>query len=466
MTTSQKHNSGQHPASFRDPSGFLFSRDKVLYRQVNRRYEQEYARLMESGLYDRLVKARLLIPHVEVNQVPAESDLAHKIIQPECVPFISYPYEWSFGQLKDAALATLSIQRRALKAGMSLKDASAYNIQSVRGKATLIDTLSFEIYQEGQPWVAYRQFCQHFLAPLALMALRHVRLNQLLRVYIDGVPLDLASELLPLKTRFNFGLLTHIHLHAGAQKRYSGTQVKSRTAAMNKQAMTGLVESLDSTVRKLEWKPGGTEWGNYYNITNYSDAAFEHKKQLVREWSARVQPSVVWDLGANNGVFSRVAGEAGAFVVSSDIDPAAVEQNYHQVKAEKTENVLPLLIDLTNPSPSIGWANEERDSFRARGPADMALALALIHHLAISNNVPLLQVADFFAKIGRWLVIEFVPKADSQVQKLLVSREDIFPDYTRAGFEAAFRQRFRIAEAVNVRESERVLYLMESLKFP
>jgi len=453
--------SGQLSASFRDPSGFLFSRDGVLYRQINRKYEVEYARLMESGLYEKLVKAGLLIPHIEVDQAPAESGLAYQIIQPELVPFISYPYEWSFGQLKDAALCTLSIQRRALKAGMSLKDASAYNIQFVGGKPTLIDTLSFEIYKEGQPWVAYRQFCQHFLAPLALMALRDVRLNQLLRVYIDGVPLDLASGLLPSKTRLNFGLLTNIHLHAGAQKRYSGAEVKSRAATMSKQAMTGLIDGLSSAVRKLDWKPGGTEWGNYYDITNYSDAAFEHKKQLVREWSVRVKPALVWDLGANNGVFSRIAGETGAYVVSSDIDPAAVEQNYRQMKADKTENLLPLLLDLTNPTPSIGWANRERDSFSERGPADMLLALALIHHLAISNNVPLPQVADYLAGLGKWLVIEFVPKSDSQVQKLLVSREDIFPSYTREGFESAFAQRFTIRESVQVRESDRVLYLME-----
>jgi hypothetical protein len=456
---------GQLSASFRDPSGFLFSRDGILYRQVNRKYEQEYARLMESGLYDKLVKAGLLIPHIEADQRAAESDRkadAYKIIQPERVPFISYPYEWSFGQLKDAALATLSIQRRALKLGMSLKDASAYNIQFVRGKATLIDTLSFEIYKEGQPWVAYRQFCQHFLAPLALMALRDVRLNQLLRVYIDGVPLDLASELLPFKTRFNFGLLTHIHLHASAQKKYSGADVKSRGGTMSKQALTAFLESLDSAVRKLNWNPGGTEWGNYYDITNYSDAAFEHKKQLVGEWAGRVKPALVWDLGANNGVFSRVAGEAGGYVVSSDVDPTAVEQNYRQMKGEKTQNLLPLLLDLTNPSPSIGWANQERDAFHGRGPADLLLALALVHHLAISNNVPLPQLADFLARWGKWLVIEFVPKSDSQVQKLLISREDIFPAYTREGFESAFKERFHIREAINVHESERVLYLMES----
>ncbi|NJC98555.1 MAG: SAM-dependent methyltransferase [Anaerolineales bacterium] len=457
----RKTNNGQLPASFRDPSGFLFSQGGTLYRQVNRAYEQEYARLMDSGLYEKLVKAGLLIPHVEVEQEPAESEAALRVIQPERVPFISHPYEWSFGQLKDAALATLAIQKRALKQDMSLKDASAYNIQFVRGKATLIDTLSFELYKEGEPWVAYRQFCQHFLAPLALMALTDVRLNQLLRVYIDGVPLDLASELLPSKTRFNFGLLTHIHLHAGAQRRYSGEEVKSRRGSMSRQAMIGLIDSLIASVQKLDWTPRGTEWGNYYDITNYSDAAFEHKKELVRAWTERIQPALVWDLGANNGIFSRVAGESGLYVVSFDIDPAAVEQNYRQAKKDKTGNLLPLLLDLTNPSPAIGWANRERESFGGRGPADLVLALAVIHHLAISNNVPLPQLAEFFAGTGRWLVIEFVPKSDSQVKKLLASRKDIFPTYVREGFETAFKRNFKIHEAVEVRESERVLYLME-----
>ncbi len=447
-------------ASFRDPSGFLFSQNGILYRQINRAYSKDYARLTESGLYEKLVKAGLLIPHSEVDQVPAESDLAFKVIQPERVPFISYPYEWSFSQLKDAALATLSIQKRALKLGMSLKDASAYNIQFVRGRATLIDTLSFEIHKEGEPWVAYKQFCQHFLAPLALMACRDVRLSQLLRIYIDGVPLDLASELLPAKTKFNLGLLTHIHIHAGAQKRYSDKAVAPRKGGMSKQALTGLIESLEATVKKLTWKPAGTEWGDYYEKTNYTDAAFEHKKQLVKDWSEEKKPALVWDLGGNTGVFSREAASSGAFTVSFDIDPAAVEQNYRMVKTQKEQNILPLVLDLTNPSPALGWDNAERDSFGTRGPADMALALAVIHHLAISNNVPLPQLADFFAAHCKWLVIEFVPKPDSQVRKLLASREDIFPNYTREGFEAAFSTRFTIHKSEAVRDSERVLYLM------
>jgi hypothetical protein len=465
--------------SFRDPSGFLFKRDGVLYRQVNQAYAGDYTRLMDSGLYAKLVKAGLLIPHTESDPstgfqqvrpggsgrtfVPADKKSAFRVLCPQPVPFISYPYEWSFGQLKDAALATLSIQKRVLRLGMSLKDASAYNIQFYNGKPTLIDTLSFETYKEGEPWVAYRQFCQHFLAPLALMAYRDVRLGQLLRVYIDGVPLDLASELLPIRTRWNFGLASHIHLHAGAQKRYADVAVSEARGGrkMSKEGLVGLIESLQATVRKLEWKPAGTEWADYYAAHNYTDAAFEHKKALVGDWLAKIEPKTVWDLGANIGVFSRIAAEAGAYVVSSDIDPAAVEVNYRLVKENKEQNLIPLVLDLTNPSPAIGWSNRERDSFLQRGPADAVLALALVHHLAISNNVPLSRIAELFTECGEWLVVEFVPKSDSQVQKLLRSREDIFGEYTREGFEKTFGQWYTVKDSSAVRDSARWLYLMK-----
>ena len=450
-------------ASFRDPNGFIFKQNGTLYRQVNQSYASEYSLLMESGLYAKLTKAGLLIPHEETSVSPVEPAQAFKVIQPEYVPFISYPYEWSFGLLKEAALATLSIQRRALKAGMTLKDASAYNIQLVNGKAALIDSLSFDIYHEGEPWVAYRQFCQHFLAPLALMAHMDVRLNQLLRVYIDGVPLDLASRLLPFRSRLNFGLLTHLHLHARLQKQSANptNQPKGSSGIMTKQAMLGLIENLESTVKKLNWKPAGTEWGDYYNITNYSNAAFQHKQKLVSGWVSKVEPKMVWDLGANDGTFSRLASDNGILAISFDIDPAAVEQNYRQIKEKSEKNIIPLVLDLTNPSPAIGWHNRERDALLDRAPADMVLALALIHHLAISNNVPLPQLADFFADTGKWLVIEFVPKSDTQVQKLLTSRKDIFPNYTRESFEDAFAEQFEIREKVAVEESERFLYLME-----
>jgi ribosomal protein L11 methylase PrmA len=451
-------------ASFRDPSGFLFTREQKLYRQVNRSYQDNYDQLLTSGLYEKLVKAQLLIPHKEVNIEAADPSLAYMVIEPERVHFISYPYEWSFSQLKDAALTTLRIQRLALRHGMTLKDASAYNIQFNNGKTTLIDTLSFEEYQNGKPWAAYRQFCQHFLAPLALMAKKDIRLIQLLRIYIDGVPLDLASELLPFSTRLDFGLLSHLHLHAKAQNRYARTAADisfQQKRSMSKASLMGFLEHLENTIKKLNWLPSGTEWAEYYSITNYSEVAFKHKQEMINEWLTRVSPSSVWDLGANDGEFTRLASEKGISSVAFDIDPAAVEKNYQRVKKEQSPNLLPLVLDLTNPSPSLGWHNQERQSLLDRGPSDMVFALALIHHLAISNNVPLSNTAEFFRDAGRWLIIEFVPKSDSMVQKLLSSRLDIFDRYTNKDFEKAYESCFLIHERVNLRESERVLYLME-----
>ncbi len=448
-------------ASFRDPSGFLFRHEGTLFRQVNQIYAKDFQLLQESGLYDRLVEKGLLVPHAGASLELAQTDQAHCIIEPELVPFISYPYEWSFSQLKDAALTTLRIQKIALKKGMALKDASAYNIQFHKGKPVLIDTLSFTAYTEGEPWVAYRQFCQHFLAPLALMALRDVRLRSLLRTGIDGIALDLAANLLPMRTKLNPGLLMHLHAHASSQKKHEDRQQSAKSTKVAKKALLGIIDSLRGTIRKLEWKPAGTEWGAYYSDTNYSDDSLSRKRELVKQLLSRTDARTVWDLGANNGFFSRVASEQGIPTVASDIDPTAVENNWREVKEKGEQNLLPLLMDLTNPSPDLGWDHAERTSFLGRGPADAVFALALIHHLAISNNVPLSLLSGFFAKAGRWLIIEFVPKSDSQVKRLLATREDVFPGYTMEGFEAAFSEVFDIVEAKAIEGSERTLYLLK-----
>jgi hypothetical protein len=451
---------GSLGSSFRDPSGFLFTREGVLYRQINRVGRESYDGLMTGGLYAELTEAALLIPHAEVGDAPAAPEIAYRVLRPEPVGFISYPYEWSFSQLKDAALATLAIQTRALARGMSLRDASAYNIQFHRGRPLLIDTLSFETLREGEPWVAYRQFCQHFLAPLALMARRDIRLGQLLRVHLDGVPLDLAAALLPARTRWQLGLAMHLHAHAASQRRYADKPVRAPRGRFGRRALQGLVESLESTVRRLQWRPRGTEWVEYYRQTNYSDAAIAHKEELVGRFLDACSPRVVWDLGANTGRFGRIASARGIDTIASDIDPAAVEIAYLEARRRADAHLLPLLSDLTNPSPAQGWAHDERMSLLARGPADLALALALVHHLAISNNVPLDRLARFFARTARALVIEFVPKSDSQVQRLLATREDVFPDYRQDAFEAAFASEFEIAATEPVREAQRTLYFM------
>lgn len=455
-----------HKASFRDPAGCIFTARGTLYRQVNRSYQAHYDHLMTSGLYEALQRVELLVPHSEVDISPALAN-AYKILQPLPLPFISYPYEWSFSQLKDAALCTLDIQTKALRFGMVLKDASAYNIQFHEGKALLIDTLSFRRYEEGAPWEAYRQFCQHFLAPLALMSHTDVRLSQLLKVYIDGIPIDLASRLLPRSSWLSAGLLMHIHLHAKMQMRHSerGKSLSGgdvRKPRINKTGLLGIIDSLRNTILKLEWLPKGTEWANYYQSTNYSDSSFEEKSRVVREYLEQIQPRTIWDLGANTGHFSQLGRKTGAMTLSFDIDPGAVEIHYLSIKKRGDTSPLPLLMDLTNPSAGIGWDGAERDALANRGPADCIMSLALIHHLAISNNVPLERIAAFFAKLGHFLIIEFVPKSDSQVQRLLSSREDVFPDYTQEHFEQAFAKHFNVNAVHKVQGSERTLYLMKT----
>jgi ribosomal protein L11 methylase PrmA len=256
----------------------------------------------------------------------------------------------------------------------------------------------------------------------------------------------------------------HIHLHAWAQGRYAGSAVTTaaKGKSMTQQSLLTLVGNLKSAVQRLSWKPSGTEWAEYTSDNNYSEVASSSKRAMVVTQLTAVKPRMVWDLGANTGEYSRAARETGAYVVSFDVDPAAVERNYRRVRTEKEAGILPLLLDLTNPSPGQGWAGRERLSLQERGPADAILALALVHHLAIGHNLPLERIADYLSSLGRHLIIEFVPKSDSQVSRLLLSRPDIFPEYTREGFEAAFQQHYQIRSIARVEDSERWVYAMES----
>lgn len=448
-------------SSFRDPCGFLFLRDGILYRQVNSIYHEHYDALMETGLYEELVQKKLLIPHQDADIAPERPNDAYKIIRPEAIAFISYPYEWSFSQLKQAAISTLEIEATALEYGLTLKDASAYNIQFLKGKAVLIDTLSFERYKPGEPWIAYRQFCQHFLSPLALMAYRDIRLSQLLRIYVDGIPLDLTSSLLPKRTLTNLGILMHIHQHARSQSKHADTHMPVGRHNMKRNSLLGLIDNLSRTVHHLKWKPEGTEWANYYNETNYTHPGLKHKEQIIKEYLDLVKPGSVWDIGANVGLFSRIASKQGISTVAFDVDPACVERNYLDMAKNEEACLLPLLLDLANPSPGIGWENMERATLFDRGPAEVVFALALLHHLAISNNLPFNRIAGFLARICSFLIIEFVPKEDSQVQKLLVNRDDIFDKYTQETFELDFRQYFIIIHKDPIVDSLRTLYLMK-----
>jgi hypothetical protein len=456
------------PGSFRDPRGHVFRRDGVLYRHVDPSAAEDLERFESSGLRAALHDGGLLIAHTEDPALAAERGAA-RVLRPELVPFVSYPYEWSFSQLRDAALLTLRAQSTAMDHGMSLRDASAYNVQFHRGRPILIDSLSFEPIVEGRPWVAYRQFCQHFLAPLALMSYRDARLGLLLREHLDGLPLDLATSLLPGRARTRPPLQLHLFLHAKSQRRHAADGAGGGNAGdggrrgFGAQAFRGLLDSLRKGVEGLADSEGVGAWADYESeATHYSEGARRRKEEVVAGWIERSAPASVWDLGANVGRFSRMASTRGIDTVAFDLDAGAVDANYRAARREGDEHLLPLVMDLTNPSPGVGWDHRERMSLAQRGPADLALALALVHHLAIGNNVPLPMVGATLSRLARRAVVEFVPKDDEKVRTMLATRQDIFPAYTAESFEAAMAELFEVEAREPLPDSSRVLYLLRT----
>lgn len=454
------------PGSFRDPSGFVFTKQGQIFRQVNHSYRDHYLFLEEAGLFHEFQERGWLIKHHEVAAEHGASEDAWIVIQPERLPFISYPDEWCFSQLKDAALLTLDMQRRALELGASLKDASAFNVQFTTQGPIFIDSLSFEKYKEGAPWIAYGQFCRHFLAPLALAADCDVRLMRLQGQYIDGIPLDIASSLLPWRTKFRPGLAMHLHLHANSIKKNADSRSKAlgtrpATPHLPKKRLFNLIDHLRDTVSGLNWAPGGSEWFDYYSSNNnYGEEGLEEKERLLRRFLGKGKAQVLWDIGGNTGRFSRIAASCGYEVLCWDIDPGCVEAAYRiQTKESTLPKVVPLLVDLTQPTAARGWQLTERRSFIERADVDCIMALGLIHHLVITNNVPLPKFFAFLAALGQTVIVEFIPKSDSQVQKLLANRgTDPFGDYTLEGFTAAAAELFDIVQQSLIPKSERSLF--------
>ncbi len=463
--------------SFRDPHGKVFSHNGIVYRAVYHRYRDTYDALVGAGVFDTLISQQLLIPHQEVD--PAQIGLAgyessYKILQPVQLAFISQPQEWSFSMLQAAALTTLAVQRVALAHGFTLKDASAHNIQFYQGKAVLIDTLSLEKHEIGQAWPAYGQFCRHFIAPLCLSAFTDARLQQLFAIFPDGVPLDLATKLLPLRAKLRGRILWHLVFHARAERSAArkqlardrmGRSAPERSPSTNRNFTVAFLqqlnESLAALVHQLRYRPT-TDWSQYYQ-TEVGEAYLQNKKAIVADFLDKIAPSYVWDLGTNAGDFAKLAALRGIRTCAFDADHDSIEKLSRELAqapaAPWAAHLQGYVIDLVNPSPDSGWGNAERQAWLARPRPDTVLALALIHHLRISANVPLAEIIGFLVELAPQIIVEFVPKSDEKVQRLLQHKTDYYDDYTPENFECLFAARCQLINKQTVHPTQRVVYV-------
>ncbi|MEA3222466.1 MAG: SAM-dependent methyltransferase, partial [Thermodesulfobacteriota bacterium] len=376
--------------SFRDPSGYVFSRDGKIYRSIFEPGVKDFEATRDAGIYDKLIEDKLLLYHEEVDIGDLAPDGTVYCLNHPRLPMVSYPWEWPFSMLKEAALLHLDAMEILVAKGFWLRDASAFNVQYDGNRMRLIDTLSIGLRVPDSPWVAYKQFCSHFLAPLAMAAYCDIRTLSLWRNYIDGYPLDLATKMLPFWRLYRPGLFMHLTLHARFQdaadrKEDIGKAKLDKKPKVSDRGLIGLVRSLQRTVAGIKWKRSSRIWEEYGEIRTYEAEDVSQKSEYVNRVVQRLQPNMVWDLGANTGEFSLIAASHGSFVVSIDGDPACTEHVYQRLSRESgLKGILPLTMDLANPSPSLGWDNRERLSLRDRGPADLVLALALMHHLVLS----------------------------------------------------------------------------------
>jgi hypothetical protein len=448
-----------HPSSYRDPSGFIFEKNGVLLRQVNIFYKEHFDHFIKSGCYDQLVKKGLLIPHENLQENLTGNSEYYTTLKPERIEFISYPYEWSFDMLKDAAILTLQLVKEALQFEMVLKDATPYNIQWHKGKFIFIDTLSFEKYEQT-PWIAYRQFCESFLGLLLIMHYSKKQLTELQISWPNGIPLDIIQSLLPKRSRFSLYTYLHIHLHAKYSLKRSEKPEKRKS--FSKQKLLNLISSLEVLINKLKTPNQKSTWSEYYEEASQRNDYLEQKKKIIAGWVNEMNGiKTAIDLGANEGEFSKLLAEKNIYTIAADFDPYCINELYRQIKNTGEKNIQPIVLDLSIPSPAIGVHNKERNSFIDRTNVELVLALALIHHLVISKNIPFEMIAETLQEIGQNLILEFIPKEDEKIKLMLSRKKDMYTNYDEVNFVKEFEKYYTVIDKKTIPGTGRILYLMQ-----
>ncbi len=453
----------REPASFRDPANQVFYVGDEVRRGLRGEAVADWRALAASRFFAEQTAAGTICATEEVAQ-PAhgfEVELRH-----ERVPFVSYPYEWPFAMLRDAALLHLDLLTAALADGLTTKDGTAYNVQWRGTAPVFIDIGSFARARPGVPWAGYRQFCQTMLYPLMLQAHLGVDFQPWLRGRVDGIEPGQIRPLFTGRRRFKRGVFSNVHLHDALQRRMAGATAREVTAELgaagySTELTRATVRALRKVVAGLTWQPPASHWTGYRDTCSYSEQDTAAKRTFVENALAAAGPlGLVLDLGANDGAYAELAATHADYVVAVESDHAVTDALYRRLRDRGERKVLPLVMDLADPSPGIGWRGEERASFSGRADADLVMALALVHHLAIGRNVPLPQVLDWLAGLGRRLVVEFVDPTDPMARRLLANKpEGLFPDYRRDEFERLLGERFEIAGRQELPSGTRTLYV-------
>jgi len=449
--------------SFRDRRGRIFYVDDRVLRTVMPMAIDDFNFVRGSGLVDALVSTGKLVGETVVDAavLGEHAGDARLVLEHPRLPFISYPYEWSFSALKSAALLHLDIQQAALKKDVAMTDATAYNVQFVGPNPIFIDSLSFRRYEDGEFWAGHRQFCEQFINPLLLRSVVGIPHNAWYRGALEGISAEDLSNLLPWRSRLSWNVLTNVFMQARLQRTSdSGLAIdKAKARKLPRLGLEQILHGLRKWIAGLEPKSDGkTVWQDYATDNSYADREAVRKRSFVADFASNVQPDLILDIGCNTGDYSSAALDNGArLAIGFDFDHGALDYGFRRAQ-EESLNFLPLHLDAANPSPNQGWSQAERMGFKERASGDAVLGLALIHHLAIAKNLPLAEVIGWLVDMAPQGVIEFVPKNDPMVQRLLQMREDLFDDYDQESFERYLGQRARIVKSETVSTSGRILY--------
>lgn len=452
--------------SFRDRTSRVFYHDHTVYRGLDSQALRDWQALQSTGFFSRFMKEGRLVQTEQVNNVADLGDVVSRIfdavLEHETIPFISYPYEWCFGMLKDAALLHLDLLLAALDEEMILKDSTPFNMQWRGSQCVFIDIPSIEIHQPGMPWSAYRQFCQMFLYPLLLQSYKHTSYHAWLRGSIDGIAPREFANLVSFRDCFRPGVLTHGILHAKAESRYAATSNDIRkdlkSAGFGRELIKANVRGLRRIINRLTWKQPKSQWVDYAENNTYTEQDLSDKADFVRAVVAERKRPVVWDLGCNTGLFSRIAADGGSYVVSLDSDHATIEKLYQDLKSEGKTSILPLVGNVADLSPNLGWRGCERKGLVERGTPDLLICLALIHHMVLTANIPMREFIAWLASLQSDLIIEFITKDDPMVKALLRNKLDNYDDYEMGRFEQAMSEFFTVEHRRELRSGTRTLY--------